>query len=119
MAKLKFRRQFQDNYKGSPSTIEFPESITVPDMALTPREMIHNHTRGLGLKVAIRNGEYFDHVIPQIQDITDLSERRKKLREISQELDNKIRTEQKEKIKQNLEASEESKKTESNEEEKP
>lgn len=49
-------------------------SQTVPDMNLTVRQLLQNHTRGLSNDRHIKDPLYFDIQIPKIQDITDVDE---------------------------------------------
>lgn len=98
---MKFRHQFEEKYKGSASDIKFGKSRTVPDLSLTINEMLEQHTRGQGLSVAIKEGHYFETVIPRLEDITDLNERRIELRKIARELDDELRRQKKEKEQEN------------------
>lgn len=55
-------------------------SQTVPDMNLTVRQLLKNHTRGLSNDRHIKDPLYFDIQIPKIQDITDVDEYRSYLK---------------------------------------
>lgn len=46
--------------------------MTVPDMSLTIRELVYNHTRGIGVDIHQPIPQYFDMEIPRINDLTDL-----------------------------------------------
>lgn len=76
---MKFRTQFNEDYKGAPGSEQSPESQTVPDMGLTLRELLINHTRGLPSGITFNEGHYFDSEIPIIEDLTDLQDRRREL----------------------------------------
>lgn len=89
---MKIQRQFNSKYKGTPSNIEFEKSKTVPDLNLSVRELIHRHTRGIGIKEAYKQGFYFDTIIPQINDINDIYERKAALRKWQNELDKEVRS---------------------------
>lgn len=91
---MKFKRQFDDKYKGSPSEITFGPSQTVPDMSIPVRELLERHSRGIGLGVALREGHYFEEdELPQILDITDLQARRRMLLQLSAEIEDRIKKE--------------------------
>lgn len=75
----RFSVQFDIFYGGSPGKNMDPESLTVPDMNLTIRQLMENHTRGKGNTVAVKQPVYFDYTIPQIKDITDIHEFKKQL----------------------------------------
>ena len=66
--------QFNIDYKGHPGQKMNPDSDTVPDMNLTVRQLLQNHTRGIDNKVEVKTPLYFDFPIPTINDITDLKD---------------------------------------------
>lgn len=68
----KIIKQFQNTpptFKGETNTMP---SMTVPDMTLTVKQLLHNHSRGIHSDVSHNEPMYFDHEIPIIDDITDL-----------------------------------------------
>ena len=71
----RYRIQFDLGYKevkGSPGKEMSQEKITQPDMSLTVRQLLENHTRGKDSNVQHREPLYFDIEIPQISDMTDV-----------------------------------------------
>lgn len=66
------RNQFDPNYKGSKPENSSPVLNTVPDMSLTIRELVRNHTRGISVEINQPEPIFFDEEIPRIQDMTDL-----------------------------------------------
>lgn len=68
----KIKVQFDITYKGSDGKVMDGESETMPDMHLTVRQLLENHSRGMDSKVNIRQPLYFDMEIPTINDITDV-----------------------------------------------
>ncbi len=73
-------------------------SMTVPDMSLTVKQLLHNHTRGIHSDVSHNEPMYFDSEIPIIDDITDLIEFRKDLKAREKALKLKIKEENDKKI---------------------
>ncbi len=68
----KIIKQFQNTpptFKGETNN---SPSMTVPDMTLTVKQLLHNHSRGIHSDVSHNEPMYFDHEIPNIDDITDL-----------------------------------------------
>ena len=47
----RFRVQFDFEYKGDPGKLMSSEIKTVPDMTLTVRQLLSNHTRGINSEV--------------------------------------------------------------------
>lgn len=95
-----FRRQFDPNYKGSKGEINDEKSQTVPDMSLTCRELLINHTRSIHSDVSVKEGEYFEELeIPVFVDITDAIAYKERLKENLAETERIIKTE-KEALKQ-------------------
>ncbi len=58
-------------YKGK---VMDPKSETHPDMHLTVRQLLENHTRGADGQVHVRQPLYFDTEVPTFQDITQVEE---------------------------------------------
>lgn len=46
--------------------------MTVPDMSLTVKELLLNHSRGIHSDVKDNQGEFFDTEIPRFDDLTDI-----------------------------------------------
>lgn len=70
--KPEFRRQFDLNYKGTKSVIEFEPSQTVPDQNLSVRQLLKNHSRGMGIGVPAKEGIYSEIEVPVFTDLTDV-----------------------------------------------
>jgi hypothetical protein len=75
----RFRIQFDLGYKGHEGKEMDMETMTQPDMSLTVRQLLENHTRGKDSNVQHREPLYFDIEIPQISDMTDVVEFRNQL----------------------------------------
>ena len=91
---IKFRRQFDLGYNGTPVEKDYGESLTVPSMTLTVKELMERHTRGIGTGAAVREGIYLDdQEIPVITDLTDLQERREELEQQGKDLTEKVNEE--------------------------
>ena len=76
----KIAKQFQElphNFKGHNNTMP---SMTVPDMTLTVKQLLHNHTRGIHSDVSMNEPMYFDSEIPILDDITDFIAYREELK---------------------------------------
>lgn len=105
---MKFKRQWQIKYKGTiTGEINQEPSKTIPDQALSLRELLENHSRGIESDQTEYRGEYFEETeIPRFDDITDLHEYRRKLERQSKELEAQIKAENAEKKKKDAEAAE-------------
>ncbi len=68
----KYRVQFDFDYSGTPGKLMSKETVTQPDMNLTVRQLLENHTRGIDSQVQERKPLYFDIEVPTIHDITDV-----------------------------------------------
>jgi len=92
LAVKKFNTQFDKHltFKGE---VNNSPSLTVPDMSLTIKQLLTNHTRGIHSDVSINEPQYFDYEIPQIDDITDLHAFRRDLQLRKQALELKIKEE--------------------------
>lgn len=89
------RTQFNPNYNGCQGSIPSPEQRTVPDMSLTIKELVRNHTRGISVDINQPEPVFFEDPIPTIQDLTDLDALRDVLNERAKEtLDLKEKSEQ-------------------------
>ena len=71
------------------------ESLTQPDMSLTVRQIMNNHTRGHGLGVKTREGIYSESEIPVFEDISDMQNHLEYLKEQEEILQREIKEEQK------------------------
>jgi len=70
-------------------------SQTRPDMSLTVKELLINHSRGIHSDVKQYEGQYFDTEIPRIDDITDLVQHKKDLEEFQKQLKEDVEKETK------------------------
>lgn len=113
-APSRFRLQFDFDYKGTEGRKMDPESETQPDMSLTVRQLLQNHTRGIDSNVQMKEPLYFEVPVPVVTDITDVYEYRAALQErikatnefIENELDEAQRAQAKEDLekKQNVDS---------------
>lgn len=72
----RFRVQFdfdipKDEFRYSGKKMD-AKSETVPDMNLTVRQLLQNHSRGTDSKVTMKEPFYFETEVPTIQDLTDV-----------------------------------------------
>lgn len=67
----KFRTQFNPHYKGAVGSKNTAESMVQPSQNLTVRQLLKNHTRGMGLGVPFKQGIYTEQEVPIFEDITD------------------------------------------------
>lgn len=86
------KTQFDPSYEGSLPEKNTEPSMTQPDMTLSMRELLVNHTRGLGVMANHKEGFYYDTEIPQFDDLTDIDAYREYLRE--QKLENEKRVQE-------------------------
>lgn len=89
----RLRKQFQTTplkFKGE--TNDQP-SLTVPDLTLTIKQLLVNHSRGIQSDVSHNEPMYFDTEIPIIDDITDLDAFRQDLKAREKALSLKIKQE--------------------------
>ena len=99
----RYRTQFDKNYVPNEGTVNNEESKTRPDMTLSVRSLLHNHTRGMGLGVKTREGIYSETEIPIFEDITDMHEYAAHLKSEQEKLEKEIK-EQAEKQRKEKEA---------------
>lgn len=125
MSKPKIRKQFNDPMKGIIGEINDMPSMTVPDMNLSIQQLLQNHTRGVHSDVhdyGVDEG-YLEQEIPQINDITELKERRANLyseqRTIQQEIEEREQELKQNQIKAAREAEKKKMRQEILDEEKP
>lgn len=91
------RLQFDIQYAGHPGKEMDPNSATVPDMHMTVKQLLENHSRGIDSKVEVRQPIYFETEIPTITDITDVGNYRESLENRLKEVNNFIAKEREEK----------------------
>ena len=96
----RFAVQFDLTYKGSDGIKPDPKSETQPDMNLTVRQLLANHTRGVTGNIHEKDPLYFDIQIPAINDITDVEAYREALKTQVEKIDLFIKEELEEKAKQ-------------------
>lgn len=80
----RIRFQFDITYKGTRGTQNKGESNTIPDLNLSVRQLLENHSRGSGSNVEVRKPLYLEFDIPTLKDITDVDVYREK---VEQQLD--------------------------------
>lgn len=88
----RFQIQFDFDYKGTTNK-KTGKSQTVPDLNLTVRQLLTNHSRGLSNDRHEKKPLYFDTIIPQIKDMTDVEEYRETLQHQINEVNNFINEE--------------------------
>lgn len=91
---MKFRRNFTQ--LESKPEINGKPSKTIPDMTLSMRQLLDNHTRGVASAVKHYDGQYFeDQEIPIFDDLTDALEYRKEIDLQVKELEKRIKADKK------------------------
>jgi hypothetical protein len=76
-----------------------PKSETEPDMSLTIRELLYNHTRGVLVDVPAHEPIYLEDLeVPVIRDLTDLDNYRETLNSRLNELEEQLQNEKEEKM---------------------
>lgn len=91
----RYRIQFDIGYRGAKGKTIDSNSLTQPDMSLTIRQLLEDHTRGKTNEVQIRQPLYFDMEIPQINDITDVDNFRQQLEDQLKNVNQFIETDKK------------------------
>lgn len=81
VARRFLRVQFDIEYGGSVGKHMDSKSETMPDMHMTVRQLLENHSRGIDGKVEVRQPLYFDTEIPTLNDITDVQAFKESLEE--------------------------------------
>lgn len=89
----RYRIQFDFGYKGTPGKKVKEGSDTIPDLSLTIRQLLENHTRGMDGNVQVRKPIYLDTPVPNIQDITEVMAYRDKLNEMIEKTNEFIKKE--------------------------
>lgn len=75
----KFRTQFNYENHDTSGEVNTGKSMTVPDMAMSLRQLLDHHTRGMAMGHDLGEGEYFeDEVVPRPDesDLIDIFERK-------------------------------------------
>ncbi len=67
-----FRLQFDIHYNGDDGISISDEVVTQPDISLTVRQLLVNHTPGVDSKDESKTPLYFDMEIPTLTDMTDV-----------------------------------------------
>lgn len=93
--KRKFKRQFDPGYLQAKGEKIDSNSMTIPDMSIGIKQLLLNHTRGLGLGT-YHEGIYSDMEIPIFDDITDKDTYIAELHQQKLDLQKQIDKEQKE-----------------------
>ncbi|AXL15641.1 hypothetical protein [Microviridae sp.] len=89
----RLRKQFQTTPLQFKGEINDQPSLTVPDLTLTIKQLLVNHSRGIQSDVSHNEPMYFDTEIPIIDDITDLDAFRQDLKAREKALSLKIKQE--------------------------
>lgn len=87
---MKFKRQWDPEYKGTKGEVNTMPSMTVPDQTISLKQLLKNHTRGIPTNARLVPGEYLGVEMPRIEDLTDIAENRERLEEINSQLQNDI-----------------------------
>lgn len=95
---MKFVRQFQKDYIPDKGEYNDGKSNTVPDMSLSVKQLLRNHTRGIYSDVKHYEPHFFDTEIPHFDDITEKIEYMESLKEQEKEIIEKVKEENKAKI---------------------
>ena len=99
--------QFDIEYGGTPGMDYNNDSQTVPDLNLTVRQLLQNHTRGHNGQINVREPVYFDMVVPNITDLTDVDAYKKQLDDelarVNQFIEEDKKLQQEEKLKEEAE----------------
>lgn len=93
----RIRVQFDIGYDGNPGKIMNGDSDTMPDMSLTVRQLLENHTRGKNSEVEVRQPLYFESEIPNLRDLTDIDQYKQRLQEQLADVNQFIAEEQQQK----------------------
>lgn len=91
--KRRIRIQFDLDYEPTKGKEIQGESETVPDMNLTVRQLLENHSRGVDGKVQIQKPLYFETEVPTIRDFTDLERYKNQLQNRMDEVQEFIKNE--------------------------
>lgn len=110
---VKFKRQYQKDYKGVLYDNDSGKSKTQPSMSLTVRDLMERHTRGLETNEKVRDGIFLEEgqEVPNIQDMNDIQEMKEALQEKYNEINKKVKDEKLEIQKKHKQREEETKAT--------
>ena len=97
-----FQVQFDITYGNGTYVTKSGESLTVPDMNLTVRQLLNNHSRGLTNDRHLKEPIYFDFKIPKIKDIVDVKEYQEYLKEHTKQVEDFIKKAEEEEQQVNL-----------------
>ena len=97
----RYRIQLDIGYRKPKGKVMDDKTETVPDMNLTVRQLLENHTRGRNSEVHVSEPLYFEEEIPQIYDMTDIDRRRESLQKQLSDIDAYIAQEKAEREAQN------------------
>lgn len=94
--KYVIRTQFSElpQHKGESNTLP---SMTQPDMSLTVKQLLTNHTRNLHTQIVPKQEAYFDMEIPRFDDITEAEAWKQSLIDRAAAIDEEVVRIQKEK----------------------
>lgn len=70
--KRKIKVQFDIEYGGHPGKEMDGVSMTQPDLNITVRQLLENHTRGNSGEINVRQPMYWDTEIPTLNDLADM-----------------------------------------------
>lgn len=91
---IEFQRQFNPYYQGTktPEKVD-SKSMTVPNMALTPRELTENYVRGImnPVKNYGEDAGYYDMEIPRFDDLNDIKEYKEGLIQKQKDIEDAIK----------------------------
>ena len=93
--KTGFKHQYDPDYKPNKGSDNQDESVTQPDMTLSLRQIMMNHTRGIGLGVNINQGIYSETDVHYFDDFTDMVEHAEYLQEQTDIINREIEAENK------------------------
>lgn len=92
----RIRMQFDIGYRGAPGIKNEGDSMAIPDLTLTMRQLIENHTRGNDGKVRVKKPLYLELPIPVMRDFTDVDEYKLALQEQLEKVNEFIANDKKE-----------------------
>lgn len=93
------KTQFSPNYTGRKADIQGGISQTVPDQSLSIRQLLDQHSRGIGIKQNAAEAQYFNDEIPVFLDMTDREAYRDALLDRHKEITDQLKKEQDERDK--------------------
>lgn len=88
----KFRKQWVKSYKGSEGEKNTMQSETKPNETLTLRQLLINHTKGIGTNARDLGGIYTgDQLAPRFKDVTEYMEHQEMLKNRQIDLEESIK----------------------------